>query len=117
MVSSMASFLQCIPSSPTTYKSSTLYPLQPEVRFHVTHPYSPDFGKEFVLIEKTICWDEDRLLCFDEQGNYRRILTSWTDFQPPKPFVAASAGRAYLTDSDAVELASLLVLLKDELSM
>jgi hypothetical protein len=101
----------------TIYKSSTLYPRQPEVCFHITHPFSPDCGKEFILIERKKCWGEDRLLCFDENGKYRTVLTSWTDYEPPCPFVSASNGTAFISDDHALELSDLLCLLAQELSI
>ena len=99
-----------------TFKSSTLLPLQPEVRFHVTHPFSPDRGKAFILIERKVCFGDDRILCFDEDGNYRRFLTSWTDYVPLPPFLAISSGRAYLNVDDITGLSQLLHEIAGEVS-
>lgn len=92
----------------TSYKSTTLLPKQPKVEIHVTHPFSPLKKHGFELIERKECWGEDRLLCFDECGNYRRILTSWTDYVPLDVFNEVSAGRAYLSGEGIVSLASYL---------
>ena len=89
----------------TSYKSTTLLPKQPEVEIHVTHPFSPLREHKFVLIERKQCWGEDRLLCFDETGNYRRILTSWTDYAPHDVFEVTSNGRAYLSGDSMIGLA------------
>ena len=99
-----------------SYKSTTLLPKQPEVEIHVIHPFSPLRNQKFELIERKRCWGEDRLLCFDEAGNYRRILTSWTDFVPNDVFEEASRGRAYMSGDSMVELASFLKNLSGTLS-
>ena len=90
----------------TSYKSTTLLPKQPEVEIHVTHPFSPLREHRFVLIERKQCWGEDRILCFDETGNYCRILTSWTDYAPLDIFQDTSNGRAYLSADSVIELAA-----------
>ncbi len=92
----------------TIYKSTTLLPKQPKVEIHVTHPFSPLREHKFELIERKQCWGEDRLLCFDETGNYRRILTSWTDYVPHDVFEVTSNGRAYLSGDSMIGLASYL---------
>ena len=83
----------------------------------ITHPFSPLRKHSFQLIQgKNFVWGEDRLLCMDENGFYRRILTSWTNYEPPTPFIEVSQGRAYLTDKSLLDLASLLTNLLDEVS-
>ncbi|MDE7352147.1 MAG: Y4bD/Y4pK family protein, partial [Acetatifactor sp.] len=84
--------------------------------FKINHPFSPLCGKEYRLIERRTCWGEDRLLCFDENGASCLVLTSWTDYLPPDPFVAASDGRADFRLSDLVELNMFLNSLDDEVS-
>ena len=100
----------------TSYKSTTLLPKQPEVEIHVTHPFSPLRENKFVLIERKQCWGEDRLLCFDETGNYRRILTSWTDYALHDVFEVTSNGRAYLSGASMIGLASYLKNMTEMLS-
>lgn len=99
-----------------SYKSTTLLPLQPKVIIHVTHPFSPLKGRPFELVERKYCWGEDRVLCFDENGFYRRLLTSWTDYSPQSAFEEISNGRAVLSDKTMIELARIIEQLASELS-
>jgi len=85
--------------------------------FKINHPFSPLYGKEYRLIERRNCWGEDRLLCFDEKGNTCLILTSWTDYLPPEPFVSASDGRVDFRFSDLADLNSLLRIIEGEMSI
>ena len=59
---------------------------------------------------------EDRLLCFDENGDTCLILTSWTDYLPPDPFVSASDGRANFRFSDLADLNSFLKIIENDMS-
>lgn len=79
----------------------------------VTHPFSPDLGKEFVLIDRRNFWGDERLILEDKKGKRRRINASWTDYEPPTLFREISAGRAYVSDKKALELAELLRRLKE----
>lgn len=79
----------------------------------VTHPFSPDRGKAFTLVERRNYWGDDRLIMLDEQGKRRRMKASWTDYEPPTPFLEISNGRAVISDEKALELASLLSRLKE----
>ncbi|MGX8687269.1 MAG: DUF5372 family protein [bacterium] len=83
----------------------------------MNHPFSPLFGKEYRLIERRSCWGEDRLLCFDENGNTCLILTSWTDYLPPDPFVRASDGRVDFRFSDLADLNSFLRIIEGDMSI
>ncbi|MBQ7445849.1 MAG: hypothetical protein IJS71_07965 [Clostridia bacterium] len=91
-------------------------PLQSQVEIIVTHPYSPLRNRKFKLIERKECWGEDRLLCIDENGYFRRIPTYWTDYVPVSAFNEVSNGRAYITGEKMVELAQLLQNLVNNLS-
>lgn len=82
----------------------------------VTHPFSPDRGKEFALVERRHYWGDDRLILLDERGKRRRIKAEWTDYEPPTPFLEISAGRAVISDEKALELASLLARLKENVN-
>ena len=90
---------------------------QNEKKFKVIHPFSPLHGKEFTLIERKQCWGDDRLLFINENGDYRRILTSWTDYAPQEPFITASEGRAILSEKSLMNLAELIGFLADEVSI
>ena len=59
----------------------------------------------------------DRVLVFDENGNYRRFPICWTDYADPDPFLEASAGRAYTRDEGLLEISSLLSYISAEVSM
>lgn len=74
----------------------------------VTHPFSPDKGKEFTLVHRLHYWGDDRLILLDENGKRRRINASWTDYEPQTLFREVSDGRAYLSDDKAEELMLLL---------
>ncbi len=56
------------------------------------------------------------MLCFDEDGFYRRFLTSWTDYSPKSAFEETSNGKAILSDKTMIELARMIAQLRDELS-
>jgi len=90
---------------------------QNEAVFTVTHPCSPLKGKTYKLIERKQCWGDDRLLYLDENEDYRRILTSWTDYTPQDPFLETSGGKAVLSETSMIELAQLLSHLGEEVSM
>ena len=79
----------------------------------ITHPFSPDKGKEFTLIDRKNFWGDERLILINEKGKRKRFNASWTDYEPPTLFREISAGRAYLSDVKALELAELLHRLMD----
>ncbi|WP_408637507.1 DUF5372 family protein [Novisyntrophococcus fermenticellae] len=85
--------------------------------FIITHPFSPLKGKEFKLVERRSCWGEDRLLSFDENGDTCLILTSWTDYLPPDPFVSISNGRADFRYEDLACLKETLLMTEEKLSI
>jgi len=78
----------------------------------VTHPFSPDKGKEFTLVEHKHYWGDDRLILLDSKGKRRRISASWTDYEPPTLFREISNGRAVFSDEKVIELSQLLSALK-----
>ena len=101
----------------TSYNSSVLLPRQPEVIVTITHPFSPMKGREYLLIEKKVCWGQARVLVFDENGDYRRFPASWTDLADPDPFLETSAGRAFVRDDGLIKISELLNYIKENMSM
>ena len=84
--------------------------------FIITHPFSPLKGKEFKLIERKICWDTDRLFSFDENGNTCHILTAWTDYLPPDPFISIANGQVDFRYDDLVALKETLLMIDEKMS-
>lgn len=83
--------------------------IRQDIRISVTHPFSPLKNHSYQLIEgKNNVWGEDRILCLDNNGFYRRILTEWTDYEPLPSFLEFSQGRAFLSDKSLLELAAFL---------
>ena len=60
-----------------------------------------------------LTWGEDRVLCIDETGESRLIMTSWTDYLPVDPFVTVSNGTADFKYDDLKSLAQLLQAIKE----
>jgi hypothetical protein len=58
----------------------------------------------------------DRVLVFDENGNYRRFPTCWTDYDDPDPFLDISAGRAFTREEGLLEISALLLYIAAEVS-
>ena len=94
-----------------TYHSSTIRPRTPKQIVHVIHPFSPLRQKEFEFVERTRVGNVDRVLCFDEDGNYRYLPVEMTDCIPPDAFTTASEGKARISDTKLIELASYLEML------
>jgi len=46
----------------------------------ITHPFSPLKGQKLFLIERIKVCGEDKIICCDNEGNSRMVLTSWTDY-------------------------------------
>ena len=56
----------------------------------ITHPFSPHRGQEFIVIERITAWNDDKLICCDNDGNSRTFLTSWTDYPIDEPQLTAT---------------------------
>jgi hypothetical protein len=54
----------------------------------ITHPFSPDKGRSFVVVRKTRANGRDRVVCVDEAGGSRSFLLSWTDYPACDPYEA-----------------------------
>lgn len=74
----------------------------------VTHPFHPQRGQEFRLVEAKYCWGLRRALCEGDDGQLVSFPLSWTDYQEQDPFVVVSKGRSAFRVSDLLELADLV---------
>lgn len=77
----------------------------------ITHPFSPLKGQEYIFVERINAWGEDRIICCDEQGKSRAVLTSWTDYPADELFNTAS-GLADFRFDDLQMLAKLIADIK-----
>jgi hypothetical protein len=87
-------------------------PDDPRRRFQITHPFHPLRGQEFESVTFRHNWGEDRVYFHDQSGKLAAVPVSWTDYLPPDPFVAVSAGRSLFRFEDLIKLAELLVRLQ-----
>jgi hypothetical protein len=66
------------------------------------------------LVDRRTAWAEDRVYFHDATGSLRRLPAAWTSIAVPDTFVVISAGRAHFRTSDLLQLATLIVQLKQE---
>jgi hypothetical protein len=76
--------------------------------FRVTHPFHPDFGREFALLTYRHNWGEQRVYFHDDQGRLASLPASSTDVFAPDPFVRLSSGRSPFRLQDLLELVRIL---------
>jgi hypothetical protein len=76
--------------------------------FTVIHPFHPLQGQRFAVVSCAKAWGEDRIYYINSEEQIDNIPTEWTDFNPPDPFVALSAGRACLRVAELVEMLRLI---------
>ncbi len=77
----------------------------------MTHPFHPLHGKQYELLHCRNNWGEYRVYFLDEAGQMASLCASWTDVDPPEPFVDQSNGRAVSTPDCLLQLCRL----RDEL--
>lgn len=65
--------------------NASLIPDEQQQTIAVTHPFSPFYGQLFTLVKKTNVGGKNRLICLDESGNIRTLLTSWTNYPTNNP--------------------------------
>ncbi len=53
-------------------------------------------------------WGEDRVTFFDEDGQLRSLLASWTSVDEPDAFARAAAGLSWLRVDDLARLRALV---------
>ena len=74
----------------------------------ITHPFHPEYGKQFELVVVRNNWSEDRVYYLKNDGSLANTLARWTSIVEPDPFVITSAGRSYFRVGDLLELSRLL---------
>jgi hypothetical protein len=63
-------------------------------RFRITHPFHPQVGQEFDLVERRSIRSQDRIFYQDGSGCLRSISASFTSLVAPDPVEALGAGRS-----------------------
>jgi hypothetical protein len=77
----------------------------PEKIVTITHPFHPERGKRFTLLERRNCWGQWRV-CYLAQDDVVGIVPeSWTDVGAKDPFVEQARGRAIARTVDLLEVA------------
>ncbi len=74
----------------------------------MTHPFHPDFGREFVFAGLRQTWGEDRVFFVDDEGVQHSMPVGWTDVAEPDVFVVIAGGRSPFRVSDLITLVSLV---------
>jgi hypothetical protein len=74
----------------------------------VTHPFHPQRGQEFELLDRRRTWGEDRVYFEDERGELKRLPAAWTSAADTDPFVSISKGRSFFRVEDLIALAGVL---------
>ncbi|MBU6423459.1 MAG: hypothetical protein KGQ88_05420 [Chloroflexi bacterium] len=78
-------------------------------RSRVVHPFHPLSGYDLELVGYTHTWGEHRVF-FRKPGEkrVRSLPASWTDVEPPDPFVVLAAGRSLFRPADLIALVALV---------
>ena len=95
---------------------STTFDVNGQKTFKITHPFIPQYGKEYVFIDRRLNWGEDRVVYFDENNDVATVLSSWTDVIEPDMFAMQSGGRSNFRYPDLVELSKILKYLKNQIN-
>ncbi|MDP3012363.1 MAG: DUF5372 family protein [Candidatus Hydromicrobium sp.] len=95
---------------------STTYGVNGQKTFKITHPFIPQYKREYVFIDRRLIWGEDRVVYFDENNDVATVLSSWTDVIEPDMFAMQSAGRSNFRYPDLVELSKILKYLKNQIN-
>jgi len=77
-------------------------------RFRVTHPFHPDFGREFAVAAWRQNWAEDRVYFEDERKKLRSLPSQWTSLVSDDPALVVAAGRAHFRVAELLVLVTLL---------
>jgi hypothetical protein len=76
--------------------------------FRVTHPFHPLFGREFELVNISLCWGDERVFYLDETEQVRSLPARWSSAVEEDAFVTVSAGRSDFRVADLLALAELV---------
>ena len=79
-----------------------------EWKFRVTHPFHPQLGRAFKILDLRLCWAEERVFYVGDDGQLAYIPASWTDVLPPDPYKEAGAGKALCRVPDLLHLCRLV---------
>ena len=79
-----------------------------ERTFRVTHPFHPLRGRQFDLVNYTLCWGEPRAYFHDDADRLCSLPAAWTSVGSPDPTVEMGAGRSPFRADDLLDLAELI---------
>jgi len=65
-------------------------------------------GREFDLVDYSLCWGEARVFFYDGTGRLCSIPATWTSIGPVDPFVEIASGRSPFRLSDLLELSRMI---------
>ena len=74
----------------------------------ITHPFHPKRGEQLEAATRKKTWGEDRVMYYDEQGQLRTMLTSWTSLHELDSFMATSRRRSWFRVDDLLRLSALI---------
>lgn len=94
--------------APKTQRTTTPDDVVVLQRFRITHPFHPQTGQEFDLVERRSSRDQDRIFYQDGSGCLRSISASFTSLAEPDPVVALGEGRSCFRFADLLALRRLL---------
>lgn len=78
------------------------------LRFRVTHPFLPQRGEEYEVLERRLQWGINVVIYREEPGQPRRFIpVAWTDLAEPDPW-GDSSGRSPFRWPDLLRLAELV---------
>ena len=78
------------------------------LEYAVTHPYHPSHGRQFELVNYTLCWGEARVYFYDDRNRLCSMPAAWTSVKSIDPFVKVSAGRSPFRLADLLELSRII---------
>jgi hypothetical protein len=76
--------------------------------FRITHPFHPQVGQEFEVVERRSIRDQDLIFYQDARACLRSISTSFTSLRVPDAVVVLGAGRSRFRVADLLALRRLL---------
>jgi Family of unknown function (DUF5372) len=77
--------------------------------FTIIHPFHPQRGQRFELIDFRQRWGQWRVYYFTKEGAKAFLPAEWTDAGPKDPFVEQAGGRAIARVEDLLELVKITV--------
>lgn len=76
--------------------------------FRITHPFHPQVGQKFEVVERRSIRTRDRVFYQDGSGCLRSISASFTDLVTPDAVVALGAGRSRFRVTDLLAIRRLM---------